>query len=65
MAHHERENEMTKTLNEKLLDAEHRSANFLALANQAAEAGWHEKAERLYAKSQYWLDRYNLLAGNS
>lgn len=37
----------------------------LANANEASERGDHATAERLYAKSQYWLDRYNILAGNA
>jgi hypothetical protein len=32
---------------------------------EAAERGDHVKAEKLYAKGQYWLDRYNKLAGNN
>jgi hypothetical protein len=38
---------------------------YLGDANEAAEAGKREKAERLYAKAQYWLDRYNKLVGNA
>jgi hypothetical protein len=47
------------------LDAEVRCNTWLADGNAAAEAGNHAKAERCYAKSQFWLDRYNRLAGNS
>jgi len=36
----------------------------LADANAAAERGQTKKAERLYAKGQRWLDRYNKLTGN-
>ena len=47
----------------KVLDAYHRSARWLGDANEAEEAGNTEKAEKLYAKSSYWLDRYNRLTG--
>jgi hypothetical protein len=53
-----------KTLHEKLVDAEDRGNRYLADANEAAERGNHTKAEKLYAKGQYWLDRSNKLAGN-
>lgn len=49
----------------KLIEAEQRSSHWLAEANLAAEKGQNEKAERLYSKSQFWLDRYNKLAGNA
>lgn len=55
----------TKSLHDRMLDAEERGSRYLADANQAAERGNHAKAEKLYDKSQYWLDRYNKLAGNS
>ena len=48
----------------KILDAEERAGKWLADANEMAERGQHEKAERLYEKAQFWLDRYNKLAGN-
>jgi 2-keto-4-pentenoate hydratase len=41
------------------LTAEERASHWLAEGNAAAELGKHEKAEKLYAKSQYWLDRAN------
>ena len=50
---------------ERTLKAEHMASRYLGDANEAAEAGNHAKAERLYAKSQIWLDRYNILAGNA
>jgi len=50
---------------EKMIEAEMRGSHWLAEANQAAERGNHDKAEKLYAKSQFWLDRYNKLAGNA
>lgn len=52
-------------IQEKIADADMRCCKYLADANAASESGNHEKAERLYAKSQFWLDRYNKLAGNS
>ena len=54
-----------RSLNERLIEADERGSRYLADANEAAEQGRHEKAEKLYVKSQYWLDRYNTLAGNS
>lgn len=54
---------MTKTLAQKIWEADEKGGNWLALANEAAEAGKHEKAEKLYAKGQYWLDRSNKLRG--
>lgn len=52
-----------KTLSEKIADADARGSKILADANEAAERGDHEKAEKLYAKGQYWLDRSNKLRG--
>jgi hypothetical protein len=54
-----------KTLNEKLIEAEDRGNRLLADANAAEERGNFEKAEKLFAKGQFWLDRYNKLAGNA
>ncbi|MBY5863237.1 hypothetical protein [Rhizobium leguminosarum] len=56
---------MKKTPQEKIIEANEWSSRHLADANEAAERGDMMKAEKLYAKSQYWLDRYNKLAGNS
>lgn len=56
---------MKKTLQERILDAEFWGNKYLADANEAAEKGDHKKAERLYEKGQFWLDRYNKLTGNS
>lgn len=41
------------------LDAEELSSKWLADGNAAAEKGNHIKAEKCYAKSQYWLDKAN------
>lgn len=54
-----------KTLSEKIADADDRGGRYLADANEAAERGDHEKAEKLYAKGQFWLDRSNKLRGNA
>lgn len=56
---------MAKTTREKMIDAEVRGGRYLADANEAAERGDKVKAEKLYDKAQYWLDRYNKLAGNA
>lgn len=54
-----------RTLSEKIAEADDRGGRYLADANVAAERGDHEKAEKLYAKSQFWLDRSNKLRGNT
>lgn len=56
---------MKKTLKERILEADERGNRYLADANEAAERGDTAKAEKLYAKGQYWLDRYNKLVGNN
>jgi hypothetical protein len=56
---------MEKTLQEKVTEASERAAHFLAEGNEAAERNQQDKAEKLYAKSQHWLDRMNKLLGNS
>jgi len=45
----------------KMLSAYTFSTRYLAEANAAYERGERSKAGKLYAKSQYWLDRYNQL----
>jgi hypothetical protein len=47
----------------KVIDAYTRGNQYLADANALREAGKQERAERLYTKGQYWLDRYNKLTG--
>ena len=42
-----------------------KAARWLHEANLAAEAGKKEKAERLYAKSQYWHDKMHKALGNA
>ena len=55
---------MTTTLQEKKMEADQRGNDYLARANAAAELGEKDRADRLYAKGQAWLDRYNKLTGN-
>lgn len=50
---------------EKVINAEYRGNRYLADANEAAERGDKAKADKLYDKGQFWLDRYNKLVGNS
>jgi hypothetical protein len=54
---------MTKTLQQKIVEAEDRGNRLLADANEAAEKGNQAKADKLYEKGQYWLDRSNKLQG--
>ena len=54
-----------KTVKERRLDAEVRASQWLADGNEASERGDKVKAEACYEKSQFWLDRANLLAGNA
>jgi hypothetical protein len=53
-----------KPLSERIADADMRGGKYLADANEAAERGDHAKAEKLYEKCQFWLDRSNKLRGN-
>jgi hypothetical protein len=53
------------TKQEKALDAEVRCSKWLADGNAARERGDKERAEKCYAKSQFWLDRYNKLTGRT
>lgn len=52
-----------KSQPEKIADAETRGSAYLADANEALEMGNKAKAERLYEKGQFWLDRANKLRG--
>lgn len=47
-----------------LIDAEVRGSMWLANGNEAAERGNKKRAEVCYRKAQFWLDKYNRLAGN-
>lgn len=53
-----------KTLSDKIADADDRGARYLGDANEASERGNQVKAEKLYEKGQFWLDRSNKLRGN-
>lgn len=53
-----------RSLQERITDADQRGCSYLADANEAAERGEREKADRLYEKGQFWLDRLNKLLGN-
>lgn len=50
-----------RTLHERLIDAQALASRWLADANELAESGRKDKAERFYEKAQYWLDRANEL----
>ena len=49
----------------KIIYAEQQGSKWLADGNEAEERGNHAKAEKCFAKAQFWLDRYNRLAGNA
>jgi hypothetical protein len=49
-----------------LVEADVMGNQYLGDYNERVEAGKDDRtAERLYAKGQFWLDRYNKLAGNA
>lgn len=52
-----------QTLPQRIDRADELASRYLGDANEAAEAGKTALAAELYQKSQYWLDRYNLLTG--
>lgn len=54
-----------KPLNERIADADARGSSWLSKANELAEAGKKEQAQRCYDKVQFWLDRSNKLRGNN
>ena len=47
-----------------VLQADQLASKWLADANEAEESGNHVKAAKCFEKAQFWLDRYNKLAGN-
>ena len=53
-----------ETTQDKIAEADMYGGRWLAKGNEYAERGDHEKAEKCYAKGQYWLDRANKLLGN-
>jgi hypothetical protein len=56
-------NKTKPTTHDRAIDAEVRCNKWLADANELAERGQKEKAQRYYDKAQFWLDRYNKLKG--
>jgi len=54
-----------KTLQERILDADIRAGMYLGNANEAYERGDAAHGDALYAKSQFWLDRLNLLTNQA
>ena len=52
-----------KNIRDKMIDAETRASKWLADGNEAEERGNKAKALRCFEKAQFWLDRYNKLAG--
>ena len=48
----------------KAIEAGERASKWLADGNEAEERGDLAKAERCFEKAQFWLDRFNKLAGN-
>lgn len=56
---------MAKDLKDRIIEAEIRGSHWLAEGNAAEERGNRTKAEKCFEKSQFWLDRYNKLVGNS
>lgn len=58
-------NGMSKTLAQKIADADEKGCFYLAEANEAGERGDKAKETKLLEKGQFWLDRLNKLLGNS
>ena len=56
---------MTKSKHDRMIDAEQNCGKWKADGNEAEERGDYAKAEKCFAKAQFWLDRYNRLAGNA
>lgn len=54
-----------RPLSDRIAEADERGSQYLADANEEAEKGNRAKAEKLYAKGQYWLDLSNKLRGNN
>lgn len=53
------------SLKDRILHADTMASRYLGDANEASESGAHKTAQILYDKSQFWLDRYNLLTNQS
>jgi len=58
---------VTQSAYDKMLNAEIKAGMYLGNYNERIERIGREDAiaARLYAKAQFWLDRYNKLAGNA
>lgn len=55
-----------KHATDPILEAEEMANRCLADYNERVEAGKNDKtAQKLWDRGQFWLDRYNRLAGNS
>ncbi|WP_191126162.1 hypothetical protein [Mesorhizobium sp. B2-1-2] len=52
---------LVRPLQERIQEAEEWGSRYLADANEASEKGQNAKAEKLYEKGQFWLDRANKL----
>lgn len=55
----------SRSVRERALDAETNASRWLGDGNEAMEAGDHAKAQACFDKSQFWLDRANLLANRA
>lgn len=56
-----------KPLSERIARADELAGRYLGNYNELIESGVSEtspRAQKLFDKCQYWLDRYNLLSGN-
>lgn len=56
-----------KSLQERIVEADTFGNMYLGNFNELIESGYPEngpKAQALYKKGQFWLDRYNKLTGN-
>lgn len=53
-----------KSPEQRILDAETFASKALADGNEHAENGRHDKAEKCFKTSQYWLDRWVSLTGS-
>lgn len=52
----------------KALEADHKAQQWLGRFNALIESGYPEdgpRAEAIYRKAQYWLDRLNKMEGNT
>jgi hypothetical protein len=49
----------------KAIDADERASRYLGDAREAEEAGHKDLAEWLYAKCDFWMDRFNRLTGRA